>query len=85
MRAIDQQAPSKRFLNERRSFHAEIDADDQPFATDLADEIKFGGKLFESRAKLDATGAHVCEQVFLVDNGEEFECGRADERAAAEG
>ena len=48
VRAIDQQAAAQRFLDEGRAAIDKIDAEDQAFAADFADEIKLRRQLFES-------------------------------------
>ncbi len=85
VRAIDQQPLPQRFDDEGSALDREIDADDQSLAADFADEIKARRELFESRAELRAALEDVCEQNFLLHDGEKLERRRADERAAAEG
>ena len=84
VRAVDQQAAAKRFLDKGRAFDREIDAEDQAFAANFADEIEARGELFKSGAEFGAARANVGEQIFLFDHGEKFESGGADERTAAE-
>src|SRR6516164_1671599 len=84
MRAIDQQAETKGLLNERRTVHSEIDANHEPFATDLADETKLPGQVFKTGAQLDTAGANVGEQIVFLNDGQEFECCGTDQRTSAE-
>ena len=68
VRAIDQHAAAQRFLHERRAFDRKIDAQDQSFAANFADEIEAPGKLFQPGAKFRAAFAHVCEKIVFFDD-----------------
>ena len=75
---------AKRFLDERRAFDGKVDAEDEPLAAHLADEVEARGQFFEPCAELRASVAHVGEQVVLVHDRQEFQGGRASQRPSAE-
>ena len=83
VRAVDQQPAAECFLHERRAFDRKIDADDQSFAADFADEIEALRQLFEPRAKFRASRANIREQIFFFDDRQKFQRRRANERSAA--
>src|SRR6267143_1992964 len=84
VRAIDEQATSERFLNYGRPVDGEINAEHQAFAADFTDEIEAPRNSLQASAQFSAALPDVCEQVRFFDNGEKFERGGADQRAAAE-
>ena len=84
VRAINEQAAAQGFGDDRRAVDREINAKDQAFAADFADEIELGGELFDSVAQLGTAFANVREQIGVFDDVQEFQRGGADERATAE-
>src|SRR6202047_4686856 len=84
VRAIYDEAATKRLLDIRCAVDSEIDADDQALAADFANEIETRGELFEAGAKFRAALPNVSEKLLFFDNRQEFKRCRADQRAATE-
>src|SRR5260370_6271107 len=66
--AIDYQTLTQSFRREGVAIDGELDAEDEAFAADFADEVELGGELGEAFAELGAAGADVFEEFFLVDD-----------------
>ena len=74
---------AKRFLDEGAPSIGKIDADDQAFAPDFADEIEVRGQLFQPGAQFGAARANIGEQILVFDDRQKFKRRRANQRAAA--
>src|SRR5260370_41337892 len=70
---------------ERIAIDGKLDAEDEAFAANFADEIELGGELGEAGAELGAACADVFEELLVFDDGEELKSGGADQRTAAKG
>src|SRR6267154_1235941 len=85
VRAIDHQALAQSFGGERIAIDGKLDAQDQAFAANFADEIELGGELGQARAEFGAACADIFEELFIFDDGEELKGGGADQRTSAKG
>src|SRR6266404_2494703 len=85
VRAIDHQALAQSFGGDGIAVDGKLDAEDQAFTADFADEIELGGELGQACAEFGAACANVFEELFVFDDGEELESGGADERTSAKG
>src|SRR5713226_6242814 len=65
VRAVNEQAALKSFRNEGRAFDGELDTDDESFTANLADERKFPGERFQSRAEFGSTHTSIFEKFFV--------------------
>src|SRR5580658_5279671 len=63
VRAINEQAATQRLGDDWSTVNREINAEDQAFAADFADEIEAGGDFFNSLAQLGAAFTDVREEI----------------------
>ncbi len=86
MRAIDEQALLQRGGDQRRAINGKLDAEDQAFAADLADENRILRPVVsEAFAQFRAAITNIHEQFGVFDGLQELQRSGADQRAAAEG
>ena len=83
--AIDEQAALHGFGDEGIAIDRKLDAEHQAFGANFADEIEFGGKFREAIAQFGAALADIFEELFILDDVEEFEGNGARQRAATKG
>src|SRR6266852_1986778 len=82
--AIDYQTLTQSFGSEWVDIDGELDAEDETFAADFADEVEFGGEPGEAFAELGAASANVFEEFVFFDDVKKFESGGANQRTATE-
>src|SRR5882724_11325641 len=70
--AIDDQALAQSFGGEGIAVDGKLDAQDQPFAANFADEIELGSELGEAGAEFGAACVDVFEELFVFDDGQEL-------------
>src|SRR5205085_10676225 len=76
MRAVDQQATPKGFDDEGIAIHGKLNSDHQAFTTNLTDKVEALGEGLQAFAQLSAARADILEQLFVLDDPENFErCG----------
>src|SRR6267154_210506 len=85
VRAIDDQALAQSFGGEGIAVDGKLDAEDEAFAANFADEIELSGELGEACAEFGAAGADIFEELFIFDDGEELEGSGTNQRSTAKG
>src|SRR5882762_9454580 len=85
VRAVDEQALLERLDNVRSALDVQVHAQHQPFAANLADEIKLGGEFLQSRVEFGTTRANVGEQALPFNRVEKSQTRGAHQRTAAKG
>src|SRR6267154_5112597 len=83
VRAIDDQALAQSFGGEGIAIDRELDAEDQAFTANFADEIELCCELGQACAELGAACADVFEELFIFDDGQELEGGGTNQRSTA--
>ena len=75
---------AQRFLHDGRAVNGQVDAEDQAFAANFADEVEARGEGLQTFAQFRAAFANIREKIFVFDDVKNSSAAAQIKRAAAE-